>query len=127
MHASQIDCARIQPAMTPPSADHGDVPLDDQPSRAIARKARAAKRQAVTGEIEGGDDFDPEGPTQADIERFNSPTVRCRNCKRDVFDDTVACPHCGELIDTIEEKHMPVWAMVTLAVVVLGFALLFVL
>ncbi|MCA9277764.1 MAG: hypothetical protein H6815_03150 [Phycisphaeraceae bacterium] len=113
--------------MAPISRHDDDIPLDDQPSRAIARRARAAKKQSVVGDVDDGYDLDPEGPTQDDIERFNSPTVRCKNCNRETFDDIGACPHCGELVDTVSEKRLPAWALVTVAAVLIGVVLVFVL
>ncbi|MFG0252563.1 MAG: hypothetical protein ACF8NJ_06790 [Phycisphaerales bacterium JB038] len=48
------------------------------------------------------DDLDPEGPSAEDLERFSradasgeSGTVRCQDCRREIFDDADVCPHCG--------------------------------
>jgi uncharacterized OB-fold protein len=47
-------------------------------------------------------ELDPEGPSEEDLERFRradasgkSGTVKCQECKQQIFDDADVCPHCG--------------------------------
>lgn len=46
------------------------------------------RRAANTGELD-------EGPSQEDIERFGDQTRVCPECRKDVFDDSAVCYHCG--------------------------------
>jgi hypothetical protein len=44
--------------------------------------------------------FDPdeEGPSQADLERFDSPLIDCPECGTTVYDEAPLCPSCGHVM-----------------------------
>ena len=66
-----------------------------------------------------------EGPQQADIERFSHVTKSCPACKKDVFDDTAICYHCGHAFErtTAGSGKTPLWVIATIGVLVLVFVL----
>jgi len=72
-----------------------------------------------------GDDFDegldPEGPSQADLERFGDEFITCPECGSRVYDQVPLCPECGHAFSN-QPGGVPVWLVVTAVVVV--FALL---
>lgn len=61
-----------------------------------------------------------EGPSEADLEQFGGVTRPCPACKTDLYDDAAVCWKCGHAINS-EPKGLPVWVMVTAAVVLVGF------
>jgi hypothetical protein len=66
------------------------------------------------------DEFDDDGPSRADIERFNNVTMRCPHCGKEVFDDVAICYHCNMAI-TKPIKGVPMWVIITVIAVLLGF------
>lgn len=67
--------------------------------------------------------FDPEeeGPSQADLERFDSALIACPNCSADLYDEATRCPTCGFAIG-IDEAPVSAsarWKVGT-AIVLLG-------
>lgn len=44
------------------------------------------------------DDLHPEGPSQADLERFDADSDTCPSCGSEVYADTALCPICGTAI-----------------------------
>ncbi|MEN0020523.1 MAG: hypothetical protein AAF747_06550 [Planctomycetota bacterium] len=56
--------------------------------------------------------LDPEGPSEADLERFGDEYVTCPVCKADVYDQSVLCPSCGHALNDAA-SGMPAWAIVT--------------
>lgn len=90
-------------------------------SRELARRARAR-----SGPVEDyvDPDTDPEGPSEADIERFSSVTVTCAGCGTELMDDVSECWKCGRQVGGrgTHESGLPLWAVLTVVVVVLALA-----
>ena len=91
---------------------------DDQ---SIVRRPKAR-----SGPVEDHEDseFDPEGPSAADIEQFSDVTVKCQGCGTELMDDGAECWKCGRVVGGrgTHESGLPAWAVVTvvLAVVLIG-------
>ena len=99
-------------------------PLDDQPARAIARRARAARGEVEENyrrRVRPGDAEDD--PQPEDIERFSDPTVRCPACGREMLDEMEICPHCGHAVHE-RERHRPLPAVAAVVAVLLIVAML---
>lgn len=69
--------------------------------------------------------LDPDGPSAADLDRFGHEFATCPNCGREFYDQSELCPHCGEAIRR-ESAGLPMWAIITVAVVLAAFVLYFV-
>jgi len=72
-------------------------------------------------------DPDPEGPSEADVERFGSETALCPQCGAAVWDQATICNNCGAVLDSEGGKKMPVWVFVATILALIAFALVFVL
>lgn len=109
---------------------------DDNPDPAGRGDRRALKRAPATGDVVGRrsrpgpyDDEDDDGPSPEDIERFGSVTRTCPECRKEVFDDTAICYHCGHAFERTAEGSAGSgkrWAVITgiiLIVIFLFFAL----
>jgi hypothetical protein len=75
---------------------------DDNPDPSGRGDRKALRRAPATGDVVGRrsrpgpyDDEDDDGPTAEDLERFGGETRTCPECKKEVFDDTAVCYHCG--------------------------------
>lgn len=88
------------------------------------------RRAPVTGDVVGRrsrpgpyDSDDDEGPSAEDLARFSDPTKVCPECRKEVFDDTAVCYHCGHAFErTSEGSGRPkVWVIVTAVVVLAVF------
>ncbi len=54
---------------------------------------------------------DPDGPSEADIERFASELKQCPECAAEVYDQAEICSACNHAFDGIDTpKGIPVWA-----------------
>jgi len=73
------------------------------------------------------DDLDPDGPSEADIEKFGAESRVCPECGSDMYDDSTFCPECGHALIDTTHSGMPKWAMVVVVVVLIAFVLVFVL
>jgi uncharacterized Fe-S cluster protein YjdI len=99
---------------------------DDNPDSA----GRGLRRAPASGEVVGRRsrpgpyDSDDDGPSPEDIERFGGATRRCPECRKDVFDDTAVCYHCGHAFEGESAgaagRPKP-WMIATVVVLVLGF------
>lgn len=67
----------------------------------------------------------PEGPSAADLDRFGDEFATCPNCGKAFYDQAEICPHCGEAMNG-ESTGLPLWAVVTVAVVLVAFVLFWV-
>lgn len=72
---------------------------DDNPDPAGRGERRAIRRAPASGDVVGGrgrrvEDHD-DGPLEQDLERFGGETRTCPECKKEVYDDTAVCYHCG--------------------------------
>jgi hypothetical protein len=94
------------------------------------RDRRTLRKAPVSGEVVGrrparrDEEFD-EGPLQQDIERFDNPTRTCPECKKDVFDDSAVCYHCGHAFENTaagSTKAKP-WTVVVVVLIIAAFAL----
>lgn len=72
-----------------------------------------------------GDEELDEGPQAADLERFSNVTRVCPECKKEVFDDTAVCYHCGHAFErtTAGSSKTPIWVIATVALLILAFVL----
>lgn len=71
---------------------------DDNPNPAGRGDRRSLRRAPATGDVvrgRGHQDHDDDGPLEQDIERFGGETKTCPECKKEVYDDTAVCYHCG--------------------------------
>ncbi len=91
-----------------------------QPSRALRRAPRGGDVVDPRLAHRHADDFDDEGPSQADIERFSDPTRTCPECKTEVYDDTDVCWNCGHAFRG-ELGKMPAWVIVAAVLVIAAF------
>ena len=78
-----------------------------------------ATKRRQPGPPRDPDDLD-EGPSEADLEQFGGVTRPCPECKTELYDDAAVCWKCGHALSS-EPKGLPVWVMVTAAVVLIGF------
>lgn len=71
---------------------------------------------------EAHDELD-ENPSAADIERFSDVTRRCPECKKDVFDDSAVCYHCGHAFERTTQGSavLPKWALIAAGVLIAAF------
>ena len=73
------------------------------------------------------DDLDPEGPSAADLARFDRAASTCPSCGSEVYDDATICPVCGEYIlshSSFNRKYLwPIVASIILIVFVLTWVL----
>lgn len=90
-------------------------PLDDQPDRVIARRARAASGEVVDRGRRERPEPD-EGPSDADLERFGDVTVKCRHCGATLHDDVQVCWKCGMALGAAGESRGSGWWVVAVVV-----------
>lgn len=104
---------------------------DDNPDPAGRGDRRALRRAPVSGEVVGRrsrhgpcDDDDDDGPSPEDLERFGGQTRTCPECRKEVFDDTAICYHCGHAFEGTADgapgRPRP-WIIVTVVLLVLAF------
>ena len=56
---------------------------------------------------------DPDGPSEADIERFGGEFKTCPDCGDEVYDQAEFCTACNHAFNVEAElKGIPGWAMV---------------
>lgn len=80
-------------------------------------------------------DIDPEGPSAEDLARFNrddagglSGTVKCQQCRKEIFDDAEVCPYCGTFqLREARRGRRPLWFIVLAIITLLAFSLVYVL
>lgn len=72
------------------------------------------------------DNLDPDGPSAADIARFDRDGSDCPSCGSEVFDDATVCPICGELLADGGATTKP-WAAIVAGLILLAFVLIYVL
>jgi len=70
------------------------------------------------------DELDPEGPSAADIARFDRAASTCPSCGSEVYDDASICPVCNEYIlgpsQSLARKYLwPIVGSVVLIIFVL--------
>jgi len=110
---------------------HDDNP--DPSARGQRHTPRDLRRAPASGEVVGRasrpgsyDDDDDEGPSAADIERFSRETRDCPECRKEVFDDTAICYHCGHAFER-QTAGAPgkakTWVVATVIVLVVIFVL----
>jgi uncharacterized protein (DUF983 family) len=78
----------------------------------------------------GGRDLGPisddEGPSEADLARFNSETINCPKCRGEMYDEAEMCLHCGHILGEADKTGgVPPWAIATAVVLIGAFALWF--
>lgn len=72
--------------------------------------------------------MDPEGPSEADLERFGGSTRACPNCGSDVYDEATICPVCGEVLgEGTGSGRTPMWVIGVAVLVLAAFVLFYVL
>ena len=53
-------------------------------------------------------EYDPEGPSDDDLERFGSEYITCPHCGEDVYDQIDVCPNCLKHVG-MRPKSNAVW------------------
>ena len=104
-------------------------PPDDDP-RFLARAA-GLRRTPSTGDVvekhpDRPDAEEPdEGPLPQDLERFSGVTKRCPECRKDVFDDSAVCYHCGHAFERTASGsgRTPLWIAATVVALFVAFFL----
>jgi len=74
-------------------------------------------------------DFDPddEGPSQADLDRFDIETAYCPECCEEVYDQASICQHCGAAIgDETLGKSKLKSTIFTIGLIIAGVAFILV-
>lgn len=67
---------------------------------------------------------DPDGPSQADLERFSSEFKQCPNCSEEVYDQAEFCTACHHAFDGADSpRGIPAWAYVLAFVLVVTLLL----
>ncbi len=69
------------------------------------------------------DDEIDEGPSREDIERFGDQTRTCPECRKDVFDDSAVCYHCGHVFERTSAGSggSKPWVIAVAALIVIAF------
>lgn len=67
-------------------------------------------------------DLDPEGPSEADLDRFGDESVTCPNCGADYYDQLDACPHCATEPGA-GKPPMAGWLMALIGLTIAGFVM----
>lgn len=75
--------------------------------------------------FDGGEALDPDGPSEADLERFGDAVRTCPACGNDVYEDAALCHVCGEALENTPASTPP-WALVVACVLVVLFLLWFI-
>lgn len=85
---------------------------------------RRAKPRSGPVEDYADPEMDPDGPSEADLERFSDVTVKCQGCGTELLDDVDECWKCGRKVGAkgSHESGRPTWAVLT----VLGIVVVFV-
>lgn len=95
------------------------TPLDDQPDRAIVRRARAVRGEVVDRAPEAEECNDD--PSPEDIARFSEVTIRCHSCGQELHDDVEACWKCGSSVGLARgDGRWPPWWVVAGALLALA-------
>lgn len=67
-------------------------------------------------EDEGEDSWDEDDTDWDPDEESNGigPTVACRYCRREIYEDAVRCPHCGNYLSQEDagNEGKPLWIIV---------------
>jgi uncharacterized OB-fold protein len=66
--------------------------------------------------------LDPDGPSEADLDRFGGETVTCASCGADHYDQLDTCPHCNASMN--DKKPMPGLIMLVVAAVIVAFIII---
>lgn len=85
----------------------------------------APRRKPATGPVEDyepPEDGDPDGPSQADIDRFSDVTVKCPECGTELFDDVAICWNCGRPVGSGApgEGKLPLWVIIVALLLIAG-------
>lgn len=100
------------------------------PANPQGRGDRHALRKApISGDVVRANrsrmhDEDDDGPSQEDIERFGDVTRTCPECKKDVFDESALCYHCGHaLVGTTagSPTKNKIWVFITVLILIAIF------
>jgi len=106
----------------PRGPDASGLKLRGVDGEVVARGATGQRPPRLRPELD--DDEISDLPQRADVERFSGVTRRCPECKKEVFDDVVACYHCGAYMEEDRSRRrVPVWVLATAGLVILGFLL----
>lgn len=70
---------------------------------------------------------DDDGPIDSDLEKFGDVTQTCPSCGTTLYDDADLCWNCGHALGTHPTKQIPMWVLITtavlLALLILGLVL----
>jgi hypothetical protein len=100
-------------------------PLDDEPDRAIVKRARALRGDVVDRADHGRRPPEDRSdlPLEEDLERFGDVTMTCHACGAELFDDVEMCYQCGAAVGPgSHEKRTPVWIIAIALLVIAALA-----
>lgn len=70
------------------------------------------------------DNIDPDGPQEADLDRFGGEFKTCPSCGSEAYDQAPSCPSCGHAFEgTDQPSGIPMWAMLVAGGMVVLFVL----
>ena len=70
-------------------------------------------RQVVEEEMGNGDEWDGD-ESDNEVNGDDEPTIPCPYCRREMFEDSARCPHCGQYISAEDSPpgRKPWWIIV---------------
>lgn len=95
-------------------------PLDDQPDRAISRRAEAARGEVETYSPSPERSPADDEPQDADIEKFGGVTVKCPECGAELYDEAELCFKCGAAVTGWSDREKRVWPTVIVVLLILA-------
>lgn len=96
----------------PDDSDRGSFPIRPAPRDGNV-EARPLRRRPS--------DEDAGLPNPDDVKRLNDPAVRrCRNCKKEIYEDTDICYHCGEA-QMAGSGRPRLWVVIVIIIMIVAF------
>jgi hypothetical protein len=100
------------------------TPLDDQPDRAIVRRAHAARGEVVDRAHEP--ETFTDDPSAEDVARFSEVTIRCHACGQELHDDVETCWKCGASVGLARHdgRRVPWWIILATVLALIAILVL---
>jgi hypothetical protein len=83
---------------------------------------RPARRRGGRKGEERDDSWDRDDPEIADLTPDDLGTVRCTQCKKWIFEDSVRCPYCKHLQLEDDHNRKPRWIVFAAIACIIGMA-----
>jgi hypothetical protein len=93
------------------------------PSAAPGDRSLPVVNKGCCGGPDLGPISDDEGPSQADIARFNSETINCPKCRGEMYDEAEVCLHCGHILGEADKPGLSPWAVGTTVILIAALAM----